>query len=132
MGWPNKDSDDLKAFYPNAILETGWDILFFWVARMVMMGLLLTGKLPFKEVFLHPMIRDSQGVKMSKSKGNVIDPLEIIDGCSLQTLIQKIQSGNLDKSEMNRAVQLKTKEYPSGFPECGSDALRFALLAYMQ
>lgn len=83
MGWPNAESDDLKAFYPNAILETGWDILFFWVARMVMMGLLLTGKLPFKDVFLHPMIRDSQGVKMSKSKGNVIDPLEIIDGCSL-------------------------------------------------
>ncbi|KAL4446025.1 hypothetical protein ABPG74_011017 [Tetrahymena malaccensis] len=131
MGWPNQ-TDDLKAFYPNSILETGWDILFFWVARMVMMGLLLLNKLPFKDVFLHPMIRDSQGEKMSKSKGNVIDPLEIIDGCNLKTLIQKIQEGNLDKKEMNRAVQLKSKEYPEGFPECGSDALRYGLLAYMQ
>lgn len=90
MGWPN-NTDDMKAFYPNSILETGWDILFFWVARMVMMGLLLLNKLPFKEVFLHPMIRDSQGEKMSKSKGNVIDPLEIIDGCTLKALVEKIQ-----------------------------------------
>ncbi|EGR34740.1 valyl-tRNA synthetase, putative [Ichthyophthirius multifiliis] len=132
MGWPNIENPDYKAFYPNQILETGWDILFFWVARMVMMGLILIDKLPFTDVFLHPMIRDSQGEKMSKSKGNVIDPLEIIDGCSLDKLVNKILEGNLDKKEQNRAIQLKKKEYPEGFPECGSDALRFGLLAYMQ
>jgi len=132
MGWPNLDSEDLKAFYPNSILETGWDILFFWIARMVMMGLLLLGKLPFKDVFLHPMIRDANGVKMSKSEGNVIDPLEVIDGCTLEALLEKLQSGNLDKKKLKQSIDLKTKEYPSGFPECGSDALRYSLLAYMQ
>lgn len=104
MGWPNIENPDYKAFYPNQILETGWDILFFWVARMVMMGLILIDKLPFTDVFLHPMIRDSQGEKMSKSKGNVIDPLEIIDGCSLDKLVNKILEGNLDKKEQNRAI----------------------------
>lgn len=86
MGWPNQDSKDLAAFYPNTILETGWDILFFWVARMVQMSLWLTGKLPFKYVFLHPIVRDKDGKKMSKSSGNVIDPLEIVDGTTLENL----------------------------------------------
>jgi len=89
MGWPN-NTDDYKAFYPNSILETGHDILFFWVARMVMMGLLLIGKLPFKKVLLHPIIRDKDGRKMSKSLGNVVDPLEIIDGCKLEKLLEKL------------------------------------------
>jgi len=131
MGWPDNSTDDMKAFYPNSILETGHDILFFWVARMVMMGLLLTNKLPFKEVYLHPIIRDSEGRKMSKSLGNVIDPLEIIYGCEIDVLIEKIKNGNMDPKEMNRSMDNKRKEFPEGFPECGSDALRFGLLSYM-
>ena len=87
MGWPNKENDDFKAFFPGHLLETGYDIIFFWVARMVMMSLELTDQLPFKQVFLHPMVRDENGAKMSKSKGNVIDPLEVMDSCTLETLI---------------------------------------------
>jgi len=86
MGWP-KQTDDLKAFFPGDLLETGHDILFFWVARMVMMSLELTDKLPFHTVFLHTMVRDEDGAKMSKSKGNVIDPLEVMDSCTLDVLL---------------------------------------------
>ena len=86
MGWP-KQTDDLKSFYPGDLLETGSDILFFWVARMVMMSLELENKLPFHTVFLHPMVRDEEGGKMSKSKGNVIDPLEVMDSCNLDNLL---------------------------------------------
>lgn len=90
MGWPDETNPDFKAFFPNQILETGHDILSFWVARMVMMSLILTEKLPFTDVFLHPIIRDAEGRKMSKSLGNVIDPLEIIEGCKLDVLIKKL------------------------------------------
>lgn len=83
MGWPNIEHPDFKAFFPGDLLETGSDIIFFWVARMVMMSLTLTDKLPFHHIYLHPMVRDEKGAKMSKSKGNVIDPLEVMDGCSL-------------------------------------------------
>jgi valyl-tRNA synthetase len=86
MCWPD-NTDDSKAFFPGDLLETGHDILFFWVARMVMMSLELTDKLPFHTVFLHPMVRDEEGGKMSKSKGNVIDPLEVMDSCTLDTLL---------------------------------------------
>lgn len=96
-----------------------------------MMGLLLCGKLPFKHVFLHPIIRDAFGRKMSKSLGNVIDPLEIIEGCSLENLIQKLTQGTLDKSELDKAIKEKKSTFPEGIPECGTDALRFGLLAYM-
>lgn len=95
MGWPDVDTKDMKAFFPGDLLETGYDILFFWVARMVMMSLELTDKLPFKTVFLHPMVRDKDGAKMSKSKGNVIDPLEVMDGCELDVLIKKLDESNL-------------------------------------
>jgi len=95
------------------------------------MGLLLIGKLPFKHVFLHPIIRDAYGRKMSKSLGNVIDPLEIIEGCSLEKLLEKLSTGTLDKSEYEKAIQEKKKTFPEGIPECGTDALRFGLLAYM-
>jgi valyl-tRNA synthetase len=129
MGWPDQ-TDDLKAFYPTSLLETGKDILFFWVARMVMMGLELTDTLPFHTVFLHAMVRDSEGRKMSKSLGNVIDPLEVIDGCTLATLIERLENGNLPQKEIERAKKNINESFPDGIPECGSDALRFGLLAY--
>ena len=121
----------MKAFFPGDLLETGGDILFFWVARMVMMSLCLTDKLPFHTVFLHPMVRDEEGQKMSKSKGNVIDPLEVMDSCALDVLLKKLEDSNLPVSEIKRAKNLKKKDFPDGIPECGTDALRFALLAYM-
>jgi valyl-tRNA synthetase len=129
MGWPDQ-TDDLKAFYPTSLLETGLDILFFWVARMVMMGLELTDTLPFHTVFLHAMVRDKEGRKMSKSLGNVIDPLEVINGCSLESLQQRLEAGNLPAKEIERAKKANETEFPEGIPECGSDALRFGLLAY--
>ena len=129
MGWPDQ-TDDLKAFYPTSLLETGLDILFFWVARMVMMGLELTDTLPFHTVFLHAMVRDKEGRKMSKSLGNVIDPLEVIGGCSLESLQERLEAGNLPKKEVERAKKNNQEEFPAGIPECGSDALRFGLLAY--
>jgi valyl-tRNA synthetase len=129
MGWPD-NTEDLQAFYPTSLLETGLDILFFWVARMVMMGLELTDQLPFHTVFLHAMVRDKEGRKMSKSLGNVIDPLEVIGGCSLQALQERLDEGNLPEKEITRAKKNNELEFPDGIPECGSDALRFGLLAY--
>ncbi len=100
FGWPEV-TDDFKAFFPTTLLETGGDILFFWVARMVMMSLHLTDRLPFKTVYLHAMVRDKYGNKMSKSLGNVIDPLEVINGCTLDDLLQKIAEGNLAEKEVS-------------------------------
>uniref|UniRef100_A0A673LJ00 Valine--tRNA ligase n=1 Tax=Sinocyclocheilus rhinocerous TaxID=307959 RepID=A0A673LJ00_9TELE len=127
FGWP---TEDLRVFYPGTLLETGHDILFFWVARMVMMGLKLTGKLPFKEVYLHAVVRDTHGRKMSKSLGNVIDPLDVITGISLEGLHAQLTDSNLDPLEIEKARQGQKSDYPSGIPECGTDALRFALCAY--
>lgn len=129
FGWPS-NTDDMKAFYPTTLLETGMDILFFWVARMVMMALHLTGCLPFETVYLHAMVRDKYGRKMSKSLGNVIDPLEVINGCSLETLIKKLYEGNLPEKEIKVAEKSQRDDFPEGIPECGADALRFGLLAY--
>lgn len=129
FGWPDQ-TDDMKAFYPTSLLETGLDILFFWVARMVMMGLELTDTLPFHSVFLHAMVRDKEGRKMSKSLGNVLDPLEVISGCSLESLQERLDAGNLPHKEVVRAKKANETEFPEGIPECGSDALRFGLLAY--
>ncbi|XP_035274400.1 valine--tRNA ligase isoform X2 [Anguilla anguilla] len=129
FGWPNA-SEDLDVFYPGTLLETGHDILFFWVARMVMMGIKLTGKLPFKEVYLHAVVRDAHGRKMSKSLGNVIDPLDVIMGISLEGLHAQLADSNLDPLEIEKAVQGQKSDYPNGIPECGTDALRFALCAY--
>eukprot|EP00698_Gefionella_okellyi_P004326 TRINITY_DN14004_c0_g1_i1.p1 TRINITY_DN14004_c0_g1~~TRINITY_DN14004_c0_g1_i1.p1 ORF type:complete len:1095 (+),score=277.47 TRINITY_DN14004_c0_g1_i1:75-3359(+) len=129
FGWPEANPD-LERFYPISVMETGHDILFFWVARMVMMGQKLTGKLPFKTVFLHAMVRDAQGRKMSKSLGNVIDPLDVIEGISLQALQAKLFGGNIDPKEIGKAVRGQTKQFPFGIPVCGTDALRFALCAY--
>lgn len=131
LGWPT-ESLDLAKFFPGSLLETGHDILFFWVARMVMMSLHFTGKLPFKEVYLHAMVRDKDGRKMSKSLGNVIDPLDVIFGISLDDLHAKVQSGNLDPKELPRALKFQKEAFPNGISECGSDALRFGLLSYTQ
>lgn len=112
------------------MLETGWDILFFWVARMVMLGIRLTGKVPFSEVLCHAMIRDAHGRKMSKSLGNVIDPLDVIQGLTLEKLHEKLYEGNLDAAEIEKAKSGQKKDFPKGIPQCGTDALRFALCAY--
>ncbi|ODV65063.1 hypothetical protein HYPBUDRAFT_114062 [Hyphopichia burtonii NRRL Y-1933] len=129
LGWPKK-SKDMELFSPMSMLETGWDILFFWVSRMILLGLKLTGEVPFKEVFCHSLVRDAQGRKMSKSLGNVIDPLDVIAGIPLQGLHDKLLSGNLDPRELKRATEGQKQTYPQGIPECGTDALRFALCAY--
>jgi valyl-tRNA synthetase len=123
-------TSDLETFYPTSLLETGWDILFFWVARMVMMGIKLTGQAPFNEVFCHAMIRDAHGRKMSKSLGNVIDPVDVIQGISLDELHSKLYEGNLDQREIEKAKAGQKADFPKGIPECGTDALRFALCAY--
>ncbi|KAJ3322660.1 hypothetical protein HDV06_002874 [Boothiomyces sp. JEL0866] len=128
LGWP-ENTKDLQDFYPNNLLETGRDILFFWVARMVMMSLKLNGKIPFKEVFCHAMLCDAHGRKMSKSLGNVIDPINVIEGISLEKLQKGLESGNLDPRELVKAKAGQMKDYPNGIPECGTDALRFYLLA---
>ncbi|KAF5319390.1 hypothetical protein D9619_008866 [Psilocybe cf. subviscida] len=129
MGWPDKTAD-LAQFYPASLLETGWDILFFWVARMVMLGIRLTGSVPFREVYCHAMIRDAHGRKMSKSLGNVIDPLDVIEGLPLADLHAKLLEGNLDPKEIAKATAGQKKDFPKGIPQCGTDALRFALCAY--
>ncbi|KAF9565455.1 hypothetical protein CPC08DRAFT_815475 [Agrocybe pediades] len=129
MGWPEKTAD-LKNFYPSSLLETGWDIIFFWVARMVLLGIHLTGEMPFKEVYCHAMIRDAHGRKMSKSLGNVIDPIDVIQGLPLEELHQKLYEGNLDEREIAKAKAGQKKDFPKGIPQCGTDALRFALCAY--
>ncbi|ELT91500.1 hypothetical protein CAPTEDRAFT_153512 [Capitella teleta] len=129
FGWPDQ-TKDLEFFYPGALLETGHDILFFWVARMVMMGQQLMGKLPFSEVYLHAMVRDKYGRKMSKSLGNTIDPLDVIHGISLEDLQKQLVNSNLDPKEIEKAKQGQKADYPSGIPECGTDALRFALCSY--
>ncbi|GJE94069.1 valyl-tRNA synthetase-like protein [Phanerochaete sordida] len=129
LGWPQK-TFDFDTFYPTSLLETGWDIIFFWVARMVMLGIHLTGKVPFEEVYCHAMIRDAHGRKMSKSLGNVIDPIDVIQGLDLEALHQKLYEGNLDEKEIVKAKAGQKKDYPKGIPECGTDALRFALCAY--
>jgi valyl-tRNA synthetase len=131
MGWPNLSSNDFNQFYPNSILETGADILFFWVARMVFMGYALTDKLPFKTVYLHAMVRDKYGKKMSKSLGNVIDPLDVIESISLDKLNKKLEEGNLAEEEVKRAKKLQSEMFKDGIPECGTDALRFTLLNFM-
>uniref|UniRef100_A0A8R1DGZ7 Valine--tRNA ligase n=1 Tax=Caenorhabditis japonica TaxID=281687 RepID=A0A8R1DGZ7_CAEJA len=129
FGWP-ENTKDMDLFFPSTVLETGHDILFFWVARMVFMAQELTGKLPFKEIILHAMIRDAHGRKMSKSLGNVIDPLDVIRGVTLEGLQQQLLTGNLDEKEIAVAKAGQARDYPDGIPECGVDALRFALLAY--
>ncbi|GAA5976762.1 hypothetical protein JCM11641_000863 [Rhodosporidiobolus odoratus] len=129
QGWPDK-TPDLDHFYPSTLLETGWDILFFWVARMVLLGVYLTGQVPFSEVFCHAMIRDAHGRKMSKSLGNVIDPIDVIEGATLEALHAQLRTGNLAAREVELAEKGQKKDFPNGIPQCGTDALRFALANY--
>lgn len=129
FGWP-ENTPDLQHFYPTSLLETGHDILFFWVARMIMLGMQLTKQVPFSHVYLHSMVRDAHGRKMSKTLGNVIDPLHVLEGISLEGLHATLEGGNLDPREVQRAKQGQQADFPSGIEECGADALRFALAAY--
>lgn len=129
LGWPDK-TPDMANFYPNSVLETGWDILFFWVARMIMLGIKMTGQVPFTEVFCHSIVRDSEGRKMSKSLGNVVDPLDIISGIPLVELHKKLLAGNLDPKEVERAMAYQNSAFPDGIPQCGSDAMHFAFCHY--
>ncbi|WEW58437.1 valyl-tRNA synthetase [Emydomyces testavorans] len=129
LGWPKK-THDFEYLYPTSVLETGWDILFFWVARMIMLGIKMTGQIPFREVYCHSLIRDSDGRKMSKSLGNVIDPLDVMRGITLEELHQKLLEGNLAQKEVVTATKYQKKAFPKGIPECGADALRFSLVSY--
>ena len=129
LGWP-KETHDMQTLYPTSVLETGWDILFFWVARMIMLGIKMTGQVPFREVYCHSLVRDSEGRKMSKSLGNVIDPLDVMEGIELQALHDKLKVGNLDQKELATATKFQKASFPDGIPECGADALRFSLISY--
>jgi valyl-tRNA synthetase len=124
LGWPDA-TEELETFYPTSVLVTGFDIIFFWVARMIMMGLKFVGDVPFREVCVHGLVRDQDGQKMSKSKGNILDPIDLIDGVDLESLVAKRTSGLMRPQDAPKIAQATRKQFAGGIPAHGTDALRY-------
>ena len=124
LGWP-EETEELAKFHPASVLVTGFDIIFFWVARMIMMSLHLKREVPFKQVYVHGLVRDGEGQKMSKSKGNVLDPIDLIDGIDLETLVNKRTSSMMQPQQAAKIEKATRKQFPDGIPGYGTDALRY-------